>query len=295
MFNLRRPSPALVIALFALFVALSGVGIAATGGNFILGQTNTADATSSLQGSIASGPALEAANPAAGGGIVGKSSIGRGVVGQHTGSTGKNPGVEASTASTDPAATALFANNPGGGPAAAFTVLNSSVKPFTVNSNSKVTGLNVDLVDSLDSVVEASTNGVGAVRGRLTSGRQQLSGAEAGPFTIIITSGFANVNAEKNANDDCTITFLNPQLNPSAYTFTRQVFPSGGTASFTDGTLAPGASSVAGPFATGAQVRWQAWATGNPSSTIKVVTVDAFTRASGTTCDFGATMYAGGS
>ena len=45
---MRRPSPALVISLLALFVALGGVGVAATGGSFVLGQTNTADHTSSL-------------------------------------------------------------------------------------------------------------------------------------------------------------------------------------------------------------------------------------------------------
>jgi hypothetical protein len=44
----RRPSPATVIALVALFVALGGVGVAATGGNFILGQANTAGAKTSL-------------------------------------------------------------------------------------------------------------------------------------------------------------------------------------------------------------------------------------------------------
>src|SRR4051812_1419311 len=38
----RYPSPSLVISLFALLVALGGAGIAATGGNFILGQSNSA-------------------------------------------------------------------------------------------------------------------------------------------------------------------------------------------------------------------------------------------------------------
>jgi hypothetical protein len=43
-----RPSPALVISLLALFVALSGVGYAATGGNFILGQDNSATSQTRL-------------------------------------------------------------------------------------------------------------------------------------------------------------------------------------------------------------------------------------------------------
>jgi len=38
---MRKPSPATVIATVALFVALGGVGVAATGGNFILRQSNS--------------------------------------------------------------------------------------------------------------------------------------------------------------------------------------------------------------------------------------------------------------
>jgi len=34
----------MLIALVALFAALGGVGMAATGGNFILGKSNSADA-----------------------------------------------------------------------------------------------------------------------------------------------------------------------------------------------------------------------------------------------------------
>jgi hypothetical protein len=44
----RKPSPAMVVATLALFVALAGTGVAATGGNFILGQSNTAGAKTSL-------------------------------------------------------------------------------------------------------------------------------------------------------------------------------------------------------------------------------------------------------
>jgi hypothetical protein len=39
---MRRPSPAMSVALAALFVALGGVGVAATGGNFILGKPDNA-------------------------------------------------------------------------------------------------------------------------------------------------------------------------------------------------------------------------------------------------------------
>jgi len=39
---MRKPTPATIIALASLFVALGGVGVAATGGNFILGQSRQA-------------------------------------------------------------------------------------------------------------------------------------------------------------------------------------------------------------------------------------------------------------
>jgi hypothetical protein len=48
----HRPSPAMVVALLALLVALGGVGVAATGGNFILGQSNGATSKSSLTAKI---------------------------------------------------------------------------------------------------------------------------------------------------------------------------------------------------------------------------------------------------
>ena len=49
----RRPSAPLVISLIALFVSLGGAGYAATGGNFILGQPNTASNTTSLTAPVA--------------------------------------------------------------------------------------------------------------------------------------------------------------------------------------------------------------------------------------------------
>jgi hypothetical protein len=45
---MRRPSPATLIALVALFFSMSGVAYAATGGNFILGKANSAKAVTSL-------------------------------------------------------------------------------------------------------------------------------------------------------------------------------------------------------------------------------------------------------
>jgi hypothetical protein len=49
---MRKPPPAMIVALAALFVALGGVGVASTGGNFILGQSNSADSKTSLTAGI---------------------------------------------------------------------------------------------------------------------------------------------------------------------------------------------------------------------------------------------------
>ena len=42
----------MLVALAALFVALGGVGVAATGGNFILGQSNAATTNTSLSAPV---------------------------------------------------------------------------------------------------------------------------------------------------------------------------------------------------------------------------------------------------
>ena len=63
--SVMRPSPAMIVALLALlalFVALGGVGMAATGGNFILGASNTADKTSVLSAPLAGGKTLSLTN-----------------------------------------------------------------------------------------------------------------------------------------------------------------------------------------------------------------------------------------
>ena len=46
--RLHRPSAATIISLIALFFAMGGTAVAATGGNFILGKANTATSVSSL-------------------------------------------------------------------------------------------------------------------------------------------------------------------------------------------------------------------------------------------------------
>lgn len=57
-----RPSASLVVSLTALFVALSGWGYAATGGNLILGQANKADKTTRLTSRAQHGPTLALKN-----------------------------------------------------------------------------------------------------------------------------------------------------------------------------------------------------------------------------------------
>jgi hypothetical protein len=56
------PSPALVISCIALFMALGSVGYSATGGNFILGNANTAENTSALSSGVTTGPTMNVTN-----------------------------------------------------------------------------------------------------------------------------------------------------------------------------------------------------------------------------------------
>src|SRR5437899_3129286 len=101
---MHKPSPAMIVALLGLFFALGGVGMAATGGNFILGQANTADATSYLTAPVAGGNALTVSN----------------------------------------------LNTTTGSSALRFNVA-SGHAPFIVNSTTRVSGLNADLLDGIDS------------------------------------------------------------------------------------------------------------------------------------------------
>ena len=59
---MRMPSPAMIVALLGVFLGLGGVGVAATGGNFILGQPNSADKTTALSSGVTTGPTLELTN-----------------------------------------------------------------------------------------------------------------------------------------------------------------------------------------------------------------------------------------
>lgn len=59
---MRMPSPSMIVALVALFVALSGVGVAANGRNFILGHSNSATLNTALSAPVAGGKALQVTN-----------------------------------------------------------------------------------------------------------------------------------------------------------------------------------------------------------------------------------------
>src|SRR5262249_2656913 len=128
---MRKPSPATIIATVALFVALGGAGMAATGGTFILGQTNTADAASTLTGKPAANPLCRVIGSGtaatiraeAGGGIAvngisasgagqfGQSTTGTGLFGSHTASTGSASGVFGQTNSTDAGSAGVTGRN----------------------------------------------------------------------------------------------------------------------------------------------------------------------------------------
>jgi hypothetical protein len=77
---MRKPSPAMIVALLGLFVALGGAGMAATGGNFILGQSNSADKTTALSAPVASGKALQVSNTST---TSGATALGLGVAPGH--------------------------------------------------------------------------------------------------------------------------------------------------------------------------------------------------------------------
>jgi hypothetical protein len=59
---MRKPSPSMIVALVALFVALGGAGVAANGGNFILGHSNSASKGTVLSAPVAGGKALQVTN-----------------------------------------------------------------------------------------------------------------------------------------------------------------------------------------------------------------------------------------
>jgi hypothetical protein len=130
--------------LLALFVSLGGLGVAATGGNFILGQSNTADQRTRLTATVPDSQGLSVANTGGGAAVgingrVNNSSAGAG-----------SAGLWGATASTNPDSTGVYAKNSGGGPALS-AVVNAGAAPLKVNSSTRVDDLNADLLDGVDS------------------------------------------------------------------------------------------------------------------------------------------------
>jgi hypothetical protein len=142
---MRKPSPAMIVAIVALFVALGGAGMAATGDSFILGQSNTAGNVTLLTGTVNGDGALRVHNASS-------AAASRAIVGRMTSASAAagTAGVVGSTASTNSGASGVLGVDLGGGPAVSATVAPGAA-PLAVNSSTKVTNLNADLLDGLTS------------------------------------------------------------------------------------------------------------------------------------------------
>jgi hypothetical protein len=152
---------AVVSALIGACAATATIAVAGTGvgGVFNLGQTNSVDAPTKLQGSSGTGAQLAITNTNATGAAYGlnvssNSATAAAIQGtNNAGGTGLQAnsttglGVLAQTGSAN--FPALRATNTGGFPAASF-VTSAGVAPFRVNSSQMVGGLNADMVDGLD-------------------------------------------------------------------------------------------------------------------------------------------------
>jgi hypothetical protein len=168
----RLGLPMLAAAAAALILttttALAGSGV---GGVFNLGVVNTVDAQTTLTGNPAGNPLFKLIGSGtaatiraeAGTGIAingisvsgtgqfGQSTSGYGLFGTHTGATGANSGVWGQTNSTDASSAGVTGRNFGGGPGLQAIVTSNSVAPLKVNSSFKVTNLNADLLDGINS------------------------------------------------------------------------------------------------------------------------------------------------
>jgi len=138
---MRKSSPATALAAVALFVALGGAAVAATGDTFILGHSNSADATTSLGGTVAGATAdiRNASTAASATGLLGR--ITSPAAGPSTaGVTGMNAGSGAG----------VVGKNTGGGPGLQSVVSGNGVPPLAVNSSARVPNLNADKLDGVD-------------------------------------------------------------------------------------------------------------------------------------------------
>jgi hypothetical protein len=148
---------------------LASTGAASHLGSLQLGHANSADAQTSLTASIGT-PVLKVINNGAGAalrgdavsgiavngvsvsgtGQRGQSGSGIGLLGFHSDATGADPGVQGQTNSTDPLGAGVLGKNTGGGPGLR-AIVNAGAPPLMVNSQVRVTNLNADKLDNLDS------------------------------------------------------------------------------------------------------------------------------------------------
>jgi hypothetical protein len=174
-------------------VALAGSGIGAV---FNLGQTNTVNAQSLLNGNTAGTAELRVNNMSASASSVGvlalNASNSAAVMGENS-SSGIGVSALAMTGtavyaqSGGAAVPALVAKNTAGGPAASFGVT-AGVAPFKVNSSTKVANLNADQVDGFD-VSQIMTGG-----GRIG----QASNADVFTFVAPATQATTSLTAPSN-------------------------------------------------------------------------------------------------
>ena len=114
---------ALTATLWTTTAAFAGSGV---GGVFNLGQVNTVDAQTVLNGNPGANPELKVVNNGSGAAIRGETNSG------------------------DPISAGVLGKNNGGGPGLKATV-SAGAPPLAVNSSVKVPNLNADLLDGLDS------------------------------------------------------------------------------------------------------------------------------------------------
>jgi hypothetical protein len=186
-------------------VALAGSGV---GGVFNLGASNSVNAKTTLAGAS---PAAQlqvtntnAAPGAAGLGVNSASSTPAGLFANSSTGTGlsatSGSGIGVFAKSGGAATAGLVARNSAGGPAGAFDV-NAGVAPFTVNSSTKVAGLNADRLDGLDSsaFLTAQTKAADA---------DNLDGLDSNSFTQGFASRVMYVKRTLPGNAPSTVVTL---------------------------------------------------------------------------------------
>jgi hypothetical protein len=258
---MRMPSPATVIAMVALFVALGGVGVAAAGGNFILGRANTSDKQTSLTGA-APNPELRVENTSTDGNA-------RGVVGliSSASAAAGSAGVAGMTASTDPGSVGVFAQNTGGGPALSAAV-NPGSAPLAVNSSVKVTNLNADQLDGFSANEFLSITGKAADSNRL-DGKDSTQFVQGG-------GSIAPIRATTSTfSSGLTQTILGTFAGPSGAPFLKVQANCADHYSPTSGEL-DGASIYLTNVTSGNILRWIDLGSGDPRVDLLVPTeIDA--------------------